>query len=136
MPLPAAPQFAVAVMDSFRVPAGADPADTARTFAESLHNTWGVGSADCDDNGVLLLLELRHRQMYVSTGRAAVKQLPPQVLQRMMDGAKADMRAGQYGEAVLGMLAKMGLTLAGEVWVIVCWGWGIVCVGDCVWVGG
>lgn len=46
---------------------GTPPADAARAFAKDLHARWGVGDAACN-NGVLLLLAVDDRQVYVSTG--------------------------------------------------------------------
>ncbi len=45
-------------------------AATAERFARQLHDAWGVGSAACD-NGVLLLLATKDRQVYISVGKGA-----------------------------------------------------------------
>ncbi len=47
--------------------AGTAPADAARAFAKDVHARWGVGDAACN-NGVLLLLAIEDRQVYMSTG--------------------------------------------------------------------
>ena len=60
-------QVAVAVMRKMEVPAGATPAQAAHDFAKALHERWGVGDAACN-NGVLLLLAVEDRQVYISTG--------------------------------------------------------------------
>ena len=62
------PQVAVAVMRKMVVPRGAAAPDAARDFAKALHAAWGVGDAACD-NGVLFLLSVDDRQVYISTGR-------------------------------------------------------------------
>ena len=54
-------------MKEFQLPEGVDAAEQARAFAKSLHDAWGVGSATCN-NGVLLLMALDNRQVYISTG--------------------------------------------------------------------
>lgn len=61
------PQVAVAVMRRIVVPAGSTPAQTAHDFAKALHAAWGVGDAACE-NGVVLVLAIEDRQVYVSTG--------------------------------------------------------------------
>jgi hypothetical protein len=60
-------KVAVAVMRKMEVPAGATPAQAAHDFAKALHERWGVGDAACN-NGVLLLLAVEDRQVYISTG--------------------------------------------------------------------
>jgi hypothetical protein len=54
-------------MRQMEVPAGATPAQAAHDFAKALHERWGVGDAACN-NGVLLLLAVENRQVYISTG--------------------------------------------------------------------
>lgn len=54
-------------MSKMEFPAGTAPADAAHAFAKDLHARWGVGDAACN-NGVLLLLSIQDRQVYVSTG--------------------------------------------------------------------
>ena len=61
-------QVAVAVMRKMEVPAAATPAEAAHDFAKALHERWGVGDAACN-NGVLFLLSLEDRQVYISTGK-------------------------------------------------------------------
>ena len=53
-------QVAVALMQRMRVPAGRTAQQQAGVFAETVHNTWGVGDAACS-NGVLLLLSVQDR---------------------------------------------------------------------------
>lgn len=54
-------------MRSMALPAGTGAAQAARDFAKQLHAKWGVGDAACN-NGVLLLLSVGDRQVYISTG--------------------------------------------------------------------
>jgi uncharacterized membrane protein YgcG len=89
-------------------------ADAAAAFARRLHDAWGVGSGACD-NGALLLVALRDRQLYISTGDgAAAAGLRGKALQAVLDGMKPALRGGRPGEAVLGAIHNMGLVLAGE----------------------
>ena len=55
-------------MRNMEVPAGATPAMAAQDFAKAIHERWGVGDAACN-NGVLLLLSVGDRQVYISTGK-------------------------------------------------------------------
>jgi uncharacterized membrane protein YgcG len=61
---------AVALMKAFELPPGIEAADHALSFAKRLHDAWGVGSPVCN-NGVLLLMALDNRQVYISTGGRA-----------------------------------------------------------------
>lgn len=58
---PALAQVAVALMDKMQ-PLADSPAETARLFATSLFEIWGVGDAECH-NGVLLLVSREDRQV-------------------------------------------------------------------------
>lgn len=49
------------------MPSGSTPALAAPEFAKQLHSRWGVGDAACH-NGVLLLLAVEDRQVYINTG--------------------------------------------------------------------
>lgn len=53
-------QVAVALMQRMHVPAGRSAQEQAEVFAETVHNSWGVGDAACS-NGVLLLLSVQDR---------------------------------------------------------------------------
>lgn len=57
-------------MRAMDVAAGQAPADAARGFAKALHAAWGVGEAACE-NGVVLLVSVEDRQVYISTGAGA-----------------------------------------------------------------
>jgi len=107
------PQVAVALMHRFQVTSAQPPSDTAAAFAGALHDAWGVGSAACD-NGVLLLLSTRDRQMYISTGPAAAAAgLDGAAIQEVLSNMKRPLREGRYDDAVLEAVHEIGLVLAG-----------------------
>jgi uncharacterized membrane protein YgcG len=101
-------------MKRMRMPSGESPSEAAAAFARRLHDNWGVGSSACN-NGVLLLLSLRDRQMFISTGdTAAAAGLKGAALERVLRDMKPALRADRPGEAVLGAIHNIGLVLAGE----------------------
>jgi uncharacterized membrane protein YgcG len=106
-------QVAVALMHRLEV-GGADTAATAAAaFARALHDAWGVGSAECD-NGVLLLLSSRDRQMFISTGPGAeAAGLDGKAIQAVLSNMKAPLRDGRYDDAVLEAVHEIGLVLSG-----------------------
>ncbi|GBF97799.1 lactase-phlorizin hydrolase [Raphidocelis subcapitata] len=107
-------QIAVALMRRLQVDGSQSPGEAAAAFARGLHDAWGVGSGACD-NGVVLLLATRDRQVYVSTGRGAeAAGLSPAALSRVMDNMKPALRGERYGEAVLEAVHELGLLLAGS----------------------
>ena len=106
-------QVAVALMKRMRVPARQTEAEAAAAMAHALHDSWGVGSAACDD-GVLLLLSTRDRQVFVSTGAGAERAgLDAAAIARVLDNAKPALRAARDGGAALEALHEAGLALAG-----------------------
>ena len=57
-------------MNNMDVPEAKWGAQAAQIFAEYLHRSWGVGDAACQ-NGVLLLLAIADRQIYISVASGA-----------------------------------------------------------------
>lgn len=99
-------------MQSMSVPAGTTPGAAARAFAKRIHDDWAVGSAACN-NGVVLLLAMEERQVYISTGKGAKSALPNDHVQAIIEAAKPTLRKGLTGEAVYRMAVDIGLGLAG-----------------------
>ncbi|KAL6778337.1 hypothetical protein ACKKBG_A17805 [Auxenochlorella protothecoides x Auxenochlorella symbiontica] len=103
----------VALMRSMHVDPGQEPGAAAEAFAHAVHAAWGVGSAACN-NGVLLLLALDQRQVYISTGAGATKALPDAHLAAIIAAARPLLRRQLTGEAVQQMVVDVGLGLAGS----------------------
>lgn len=78
-------------MKSFLLPAGYTPASAAESLAKAIHDTWGVGHRACD-NGVLLLLSVYDRQLYISAGRGAAGMLHDRMLDVIIEGVKPLLR--------------------------------------------
>jgi len=104
---------AVAVMNKMKVEEGEQPAAVAKEFAKTLHARWGVGSSECD-NGVLMLLSVDDRQVFVSTGKQAQREgLPDDTLAIIVSWMVPYLKDGAYGEAVVRGLTNVGLALSG-----------------------
>lgn len=84
-------QVAVALMKRFAPTPGVSADARAHRFAKRLHDDWGVGQAGCN-NGVLLLLSVLDRQLYISTGTGANHMLTYDALGRIIDNAKPLLR--------------------------------------------
>lgn len=89
LPVPLPPchfvQVAVALMRGMVFTGDAGVA--AGKFARRLHDLWGVGDARCN-NGVLLLVSIKDRQIYISTGSGTSSRLAYNVI----DDIIADVR--------------------------------------------
>ncbi|KAG2491015.1 hypothetical protein HYH03_010687 [Edaphochlamys debaryana] len=90
-----------------------DASAYAEAFAKALHDRWGVGDPACN-NGVLMLLSLEDRQLYISTGAGSVSRLSYGVLGNIIEDVKPVLRAGRYDEAVERAVVDIGLALAGR----------------------
>lgn len=88
--------------------------EAAHRIAKALHAKWGVGSAQCD-NGVLLLLAVNDRQVYISTGVGAQQALSDNSLGSIINDMKRHLRSEQYSEAVELAVVEIGLGLAGKM---------------------
>lgn len=86
-------QVAVALMRAFNAQGDSDDV-AAEKFAKALHKNWGVGRQACQ-NGVLLLLSLDNRQIFISTGDGTMEKLTFDQLGLIMDEAKPFLRNGK-----------------------------------------
>lgn len=107
-------QVAVALMNQFAQPMHEDPEVVAESFAKHIHDTWGVGDAACN-NGVVVFLAIKNRQMYISAGKSAKRLLSYKVLGSILDRAKPRLRQHETDAAVETMVLDIGLALAGQV---------------------
>lgn len=105
-------QVALAIMQKINIASTVTPADAARTFAQSLHDAWGVGFAECN-NGVLMLLAVDDRQVYISTGEGAQRAMSDAQAAVIIDRMKPALRAGDYDVAVERAVREIGMALAG-----------------------
>ncbi|KAG1655863.1 hypothetical protein FOA52_012513 [Chlamydomonas sp. UWO 241] len=104
-------QVAVAVMQSFESLTFESKAAAAERIASALHDSWGVGMAECN-NGVLVLLSVDDRQLYISTGKGATSRLSDAVLGRIIDDARARLKVKNYDAAVENTVVALGQALA------------------------
>ncbi|GAB0490688.1 hypothetical protein MMPV_001925 [Pyropia vietnamensis] len=103
----------VAVVASMDLSAGVPPGGGSDlgAYARRVYDAWGVGDTGCG-NGVLLLLGIDDRAMYIVTGSGARRSLT----EARIDGVYAQMRpalrAGKPGQAVEVGVAAIGKALA------------------------
>ncbi len=86
-------QFAIAIMRKMALPM------TAETFAAALHNQWGVGHEECG-NGIVLLIAVENRQMFLSTGKDAKRRIPDAHIQQVLRHMRPYLRSGNIQDAV------------------------------------
>lgn len=103
----------VAIMRKMDIPDGVSPERFAETFARALHDAWGVGSEACD-NGILVLLAVDDRQIFISTGAGAKEYLSNKEVYHIIEGMKSDLKAQRYGRALYTSVVDMGLSIAGK----------------------
>ncbi len=100
-------------MKNMEINKGEQPAEAAHRIAKALHAKWGVGLAACD-NGVLFLLAVDDRQVYISTGVGAQKALSDNSLGDIITAMRPKLRAHSYDEAMEQAIIDLGLGLAGR----------------------
>ena len=84
--------------------------DSAEVFARYLHDTWGVGDKE-RDTGILLLLAVENRQIFISTGKGAREAVPDAAVQTIIDNMMVHLRNQKYGTAVAGAVKDVHLHL-------------------------
>ncbi|CAD7696649.1 unnamed protein product [Ostreobium quekettii] len=110
-------QFAIAVANKLAMAPGDTPAQAARKLAEHLHGGWGVGHAACDD-GVLVLLAISDRQIYVSTGKGARARLSDYKVAGIIDGMRPHLVQGKYVAALSHALHSIDEGLKPTPWYL------------------
>jgi uncharacterized membrane protein YgcG len=85
----------------------------AKNFATKLHDGWGVGDAECQ-NGVLLLVAIDDRRMYISTGKGVKSVLTDAGVQQVLGNMKAALRGGRVDVAIEAGVKDIGTILAGQ----------------------
>lgn len=100
-------------MRHMKIPSTMDPAAMAQQMAKDLHAKWAVGSSDCD-NGVLLLLSVEDRQIYISTGAGSMRYLSDNSLVDIISNMKPKLREHDYDGALEQAVIDIGLGLAGR----------------------
>ena len=92
-------QIGVAALKKMRSIPGESVEETAEKFTKHLHDSWGVGHAGCDD-GTMLLLSILDRQVYVSTGKKAMKFLSDKQIKSIIEEMKPYLRVFDYDTSV------------------------------------
>jgi uncharacterized membrane protein YgcG len=106
-------QIAVALMHKMDHAKHADKAAAAQAFAKALHDAWGVGNPACQ-NGVLLLLAISNREVYISTGKGVKAIVPDDQLSAVLDNIRPELKHKRYADAVLKAVQQLGQLLAGQ----------------------
>jgi TPM domain len=96
----------VALVQRMTLEKGANLNDQASTFAEHLHNAWGIGHAGCS-NGLLLFLSLEDRAFALSVGEGLDSILTQQRRQAVLDSMKPALRAGDTVGGIEAALRKV-----------------------------
>ena len=100
-------QIGVAVLNQMSGIPGEPVEETAKTFAKHLHDSWGVGHAGGDD-GVMLLISILDRQLYVSTGKRAMELLSDDQIDIIIEEMKPYMLKKDYDKGVELAIVRMG----------------------------
>lgn len=107
-------QVAIKLLDHLPLVSDADSsthANKAMRLAKSAHDEWGVGHADCED-GIVLLLAIRQRQMYMSQGAGTLAIVNDDTRNAILHRMKPHLRSGDVHSAVVGAVYDMHAVLA------------------------
>jgi uncharacterized membrane protein YgcG len=85
----------------------------AGVFARSIHDRWGVGQAS-DDKGLLVLLSIQDRIVYISRGKGVEYIMTDRVIDSLIDNMKQYLRSRDYGKALESCVLEIQLALSGE----------------------
>eukprot|EP00172_Hildenbrandia_rubra_P002246 Plantae.Rhodophyta-Hildenbrandia_rubra.ctg29635.p1 GENE.Plantae.Rhodophyta-Hildenbrandia_rubra.ctg29635~~Plantae.Rhodophyta-Hildenbrandia_rubra.ctg29635.p1 ORF type:complete len:450 (+),score=67.60 Plantae.Rhodophyta-Hildenbrandia_rubra.ctg29635:74-1423(+) len=87
----------------------------AKLLAKRVHDDWGVGAKECQ-NGVVLVVVVKGRAMYVSAGRGVKDLLSEKAIECMVFARmRESLREGRLGDAVERGVDGIGKSLNGEI---------------------
>lgn len=89
----------------------------AKSFAETVHNNWGVGDST-SQNGVLLFLSVKDRVVYISRGSGLAEKLSNSVLEQVIDHMRTYLRDKNYGRGVENGIVEISLIVSGQQQII------------------
>ena len=90
--------------------------DDISDFAIKLFNKWGIGSNAQKDNGVLILLAIDDRKLFIVTGRGVEDVLPDIICKHIIEqDMKPFLKNGDYDGAVRAGVEKIQLYLTGTI---------------------
>ena len=86
----------------------------AKRLAKKVHTDWGVGKRECE-NGVVLVVAVQDRAMYISTGKGVKGVLTPDRIEReIFRGMRGLLRDEEYGKAIKEGVWGIGQVLSGR----------------------
>lgn len=106
-------QLAVAVIDKMSIGTGADIDASAEKFARTLHDSWGVGSAEKND-GILIFLSIQDRAVFISTGVGVQSKVTNRYIQDIINDMKPILRKSDYGAAISTSIIEIDMYLNGD----------------------
>jgi len=91
---------------------GGTPQDVER-FAKETMNVWGVGKTACN-NGMLEVIAVQNRHLYIATGKGAKEHIPDAELQTVIERMKPLLKNQQYDDAAEQSVSDIARILSGE----------------------
>lgn len=84
----------------------------AEKYAKSIHDQWGIGDADCN-NGIMLLISIKDRKLYFSTGSGVKKIITDTLLSdKIIPAMRPYMQSRSYDTAIITALNIIDHTLS------------------------
>lgn len=107
-------QVAVAVVKKMDLSEfGSDVDQSAKSFCRTLHDTWGVGSAEKND-GVVVFVSVEDRVVYISTGDGSKDLLTSSTIDAIIYRMKPFLRKADYGGALINCVIEIELLFSGK----------------------
>lgn len=88
-------------------------ASSTAEFARGVMDSWGVGKQPCN-NGIVLAMAIKDRQMFIATGRGAKENVPDAELSKVIERMRPLMRDGDYASAAEQCVSDIARILSGE----------------------
>lgn len=104
--------------------------EATERFARDVMDKWGVGKAACN-NGIVLVLAVEDRKMFIATGSGAREHLSDGELEAVVERMKPLLKGSRYADAVEQSISDVARILSGESFAPSHWsalGWiGFIC---------
>ena len=85
----------------------------AESFCRTLHDQWGVGSAEKND-GVVIFLSVEDRAVFISTGDGVKDRISRRAIESIIGRMKPFLRKKDYGGALVNAIIEVEMGLNGK----------------------
>lgn len=110
-------EYGVAIISQMNVGMFSSVEESAKTYATTLHDEWGVGDKELQ-NGILIFVSVDDRITYISRGQGLDSKLTDATLDAVIDHMRKYLRQGLYGKAIESAILETKAIASGDAQIV------------------